>query len=129
MRTDSSVRSTTGARLSAPKPTKAKAKPAVRPQHPHTTPKPAACHCSPTPHRPCAHTPGAEAKKRAAAKKAHATRVAKAQAMTPGQKKAAAEARHASAVKAAKTRAAHKKAAKLANPHQPAAKKPAKKAC
>lgn len=125
--TPTRARSVGGAYLTAPK---AKPKATARPKHhPHTTPMPTACHCSPNPHHPCPHTPRSKVQKAAAASKAQATKIAKAAAMTPGQKKAAVAKRHTAAVKAAATRAAHKKAARAANPHNPAAKKPAKKAC
>lgn len=43
---------------------------------PHSPQRKAACHCSPNPHRPCAHTPAQTAKKKAAAAKARATNAA-----------------------------------------------------
>lgn len=126
-RAPSSVRSTTGAVYAVPKPKPKAARP--HPSHPHTTPKPAACHCSPTPHHPCAHTPGQVVKTLGDKRRAAYAKSQKLAAMTPGDRKALVAKRRATAVKAAATRAAHKKAAKLANPHKPAAKKPAKKAC
>lgn len=117
-----------------------KSAPRPHPGGPHATHRAKACHCSPHPHHPCAHTHLSAAKKAAASKKAKATaagNLAKAKKLLAAHPPTTAQINAANALDAAmraaapalaKQRKAHQTAAQRTKAHNRAAKAAATRA-